>query len=115
MRYRILAYRTRYTHAKGARGDVLYEDLVNEEIAMREGVCLCGWCAKTCIFQREITWQVYKNPKTKKWVGFGRDFLHLYLRGTRGKWVIVDDDEERVKTILQLFELASKNKKDGDV
>jgi hypothetical protein len=114
MRYKILAYRTRFTYPAGARGDVLYEDLLNGEIDIRENICLCGWCAKSCQFQREITFQVYKNPKTKKWVGCGRDFLHLYLRGTRGKWVIVDDDEERVKTILKLFELANKNK-GGDV
>lgn len=110
MRYKILAYRTRFTSPRRARGDVLYEDLVNGEIAMREDVCLCGWCAKTCVFQREITWQVYKNPRTKRWVGFGRDLLHLYLRGTRGKWVIIDEDEKRVRAILQLYEEANQDK-----
>jgi hypothetical protein len=104
MQYKILAYKTRYTSPRGARGDVLYEDLRDGKVYMREDVCLCGWCAKTCVFQREITYQVWK--KKREYVGHGRDFMHLYLRGTRGKWVIIDEDEERVKAILRLYEDA---------
>jgi len=114
MRYKILAYRTRFTYRYGARGDVLYKDMQTGEVRMRENVCLCGWCAKSCRFQKEITKQVLE--KKPQWVRCGRQFSHIYLKGTRGKWVIIESDDdlaissnEEMQLLVRLFELAYKD------
>jgi len=93
----VLKYRTKFTHPWGARGDVVA--LVGDEIVRFENICLCGWCCRTCKLQGEVLQAAYEAELASDRLGELTNVSRAwwrYLRGTRGKWVIILRDGEKI-------------------